>query len=327
MNNRKILVTGGSGLVGIELIRQLLSEGNTVSAIYNSTPIHLKNSNLTVIKCDILDTLSLEEAMEGVTHLYHCAAMVSFSPKNKKKLFATNIEGTANVVNAALQAGVRKMIHVSSVAAIGRIREGETVTEEMNWNEENSNSLYGKSKFLGEMEVWRGIGEGLDAVIVNPSLIMGAGDWNKGSSEIFKSAYEEFPWFTEGVSGFVDVRDVARVMIMLMNSEICNERFIVSAENVFFKTILTGIANCFGKKPPYKIVTPLIAKLVWRWEAIKSIISGKDPLLTKETVLTAMTKVYFDNTKLKNSLKGFEFYPIMETVKYTCSVLQRINHI
>ena len=124
MNNRKILVTGGSGLVGIELIRQLLSEGNTVSAIYNSTPIHLKNSNLTVIKCDILDTLSLEEAMEGVTHLYHCAAMVSFSPKNKKKLFATNIEGTANVVNAALQAGVRIMIHVSSVAAIGRIREG-----------------------------------------------------------------------------------------------------------------------------------------------------------------------------------------------------------
>ncbi len=325
MDNKKILVTGGSGLVGSELIKQLLDEGNNVTAIYNNTPLSFHSSSLTSIKCDILDTVSLEDAMEGVTHLYHCAGIVSFGPKQKKQLFAINIEGTANVVNAALNAGVKKMIHVSSVSALGRIREGETVTEEMNWTEENSNSLYGKSKYLGEIEVWRGIGEGLNAVIVNPSLIMGAGDWNKGSSEIFKSAYEEFPWFTEGVSGFVDVRDVARVMILLMNSEITNERFIVSAENVSFKSVFTEMANCFGKKPPHRLVTPTIAGLVWRWEAIKSKMTGKDPLLTKETVRTAQAKVYFDNSKLKNSLKEFQFYPLKETIHHTCLTLERIN--
>ena len=327
INNKSILVTGGSGLVGAELIRQLLDEGNAIKAIYNNTPLPFDSDRVTPIKCDILDPLAVEEAMAGVTHLYHSAAMVSFSPKQKKRVFAINIEGTANVVNAALNAGVKKMIYVSSVAALGRIREGETVTEEMNWTEENNNSSYGKSKYLGEMEVWRGIGEGLNAVIVNPSLIMGAGDWNKGSSEIFKSAYEEFPWFTEGVSGFVDVRDVARIMILLMDSAINNERFIVSAENTSFKSVFMEMANCFGKKPPHRLVTPTIAGLVWRWEAIKSMITGKDPLLTKETVLTAQAKVYFDNTKLKDNLKDFQFYPLKETIHYTCEELRRINHL
>ena len=122
-----------------------------------------------------------------VSQLYHCAAIVSFNKKNKDKLFKVNIEGTANVVNAALDAGVQKMVHVSSVSALGRIRENEIVTEEMNWTEESSNSQYGKSKYLGELEVWRSIGEGLQAVIVNPSIIFGGSDWSKGSSEIFKS--------------------------------------------------------------------------------------------------------------------------------------------
>ena len=188
-----ILVTGGSGLVGSELISQLLALGNKIKAIYNSTRLTISHQNLIPVKCDILDTAALEEAMQGVTQLYHCAAMVSFSAKNKDQLLKINIEGTANVVNAALDAGVTKMVHVSSVSALGRIRENETVTEEMNWTEESSNSVYGKSKYLGEMEVWRGIGEGLQAVVVNPSLILGSGDWNKGSSEIFRSVYNEFP--------------------------------------------------------------------------------------------------------------------------------------
>lgn len=193
-----ILVTGGSGLVGSELISQLLAHGEHVKAIYNNTPLFVSDPNLIAVQCDILDTSALEEAMEGITQLYHCAAAVSFSSKNKDRLLKINIEGTANVVNAALEAGVKKMVHVSSVSALGRIRENETVTEEMSWTEESSNSVYGKSKYLGEMEVWRGTGEGLDAVIVNPSLILGSGDWSKGSSEIFKSVYNEFPWYSEG---------------------------------------------------------------------------------------------------------------------------------
>jgi nucleoside-diphosphate-sugar epimerase len=322
-----ILVTGGSGLVGSELISQLLALGNKIKAIYNSTRLTISHQDLIPVKCDILDTAALEEAMQGVTQLYHCAAMVSFSAKNKDQLLKINIEGTANVVNAALDAGVTKMVHVSSVSALGRIRENETVTEEMNWTEESSNSVYGKSKYLGEMEVWRGIGEGLQAVIVNPSLILGSGDWNKGSSEIFRSVYNEFPWYTEGVTGVIDVKDVARAMILLMNSEINKQRFILNAENLSYKEVFTNIAKCFGKKPPHKKVTPFIAAIVWRLEAIKSMFTGKDALVTKETARTALAKVYFDNNKILKALPGFQFTPINETIKNICATLKQINHL
>jgi nucleoside-diphosphate-sugar epimerase len=322
-----ILVTGGSGLVGTELISQLLVQGNKVKAIYNSSAPSISHKDLITVQCDILDTIALEEAMQDVSELYHCAAIISFNKKNKDKLFKVNIEGTANVVNAALDAGVKKMVHVSSVAALGRIRENETVTEKMNWTEESSNSEYGRSKYLGELEVWRGIGEGLQAVIVNPSIIFGGSDWSKGSSEIFKSVYNEFPWYTEGVTGVVDVADVARAMILLMNSEINKERFILNAENLSYKEIFTAIANCFGKKIPQKKVSPAIAAMVWRWEAIKSKFTGKQALVTKETARTALAKVYFDNTKILDALPGFKFTPINETIANTCATLQRINHL
>jgi len=322
-----ILVTGGSGLVGAELISQLLAEGESVKAIYNSTPLTITHQNLISVKCNILDTSALEEVMQDVTHVYHCAGVVSFNKKNADELLKINIEGTANIVNAALDAGVKKMVHVSSVSALGRIRADQTITEAMVWTEETSNSLYGKSKYLGELEVWRGIGEGLEAVIVNPSIILGGSDWSKGSSEIFKSVYNEFPWYTEGVTGVVDVKDVARAMILLMNSEINKERFILNAENLSYKEIFTGIANCFGKKTPQKKVTPFLAAIVWRWEAIKSSFTGKDPLVTKETARTGLTKVYFDNRKFLKAMPGFQFTPINETIANTCATLQKVNHL
>ena len=323
-----ILVTGGSGLVGSELIMQLLAAGNKVKAIYNKTPLaDFKSKNLTTFKCDILDTSTLEYAMEGITKVYHCAAIVSLNSKNKDKLFAVNIDGTTNIVNAAIDAGVKKLLHVSSVAALGRLREGQHVTEEMYWTEETNNSDYGKSKFLAEMEVWRGIGEGLQAVIVNPSIILGGTSWNKGSMEIFKSAFEEFSWYTEGISGFVDVRDVAKVMILLMDSGITNQRFILNAENIPYKNVFSEIARSFGKKPPYKKVTPFLAELVWRLEALKTRFTGREHLLNKETACTALAKVYFDNTKIKKSLPGFSFRPITQTINDTCATLKQVNHL
>lgn len=322
-----ILVTGGAGLVGWELISQLLEQGSMVKAIYHNTPIGISHEKLITVKGDILDPGDLEEAMQGVTQLYHCAAIVSFNNKNKAELLKINIEGTANVVNAAIDAGVKKMVHVSSVSALGRIRENETVTEKMNWTEETSNSVYGKSKYLGEMEVWRGIGEGLDAVIVNPSLILGGGNWNKGSSEIFKSVFNEFPWYTEGVTGVVDVKDVVRAMILLMNSEISKERFILNAENLSYKELFTMIANAFGKKVPSKKVTPFIASVVWRWEAIKTLFTGKQALVTKETARTSLAKVYYDNKKFLGVLPNFSFTPVNETIKDTCATLKTINHL
>ena len=323
-----ILVTGGAGLLGKELITQLLQAGKEVRAIYNKTMLaQFQDDNLQQFQCDILDVIGLEEAMKDVDQVYHCAATVTFNPKRKQEMFKINIEGTANVVNAALDAGVKKMVYVSSVAALGRIRENELINETMNWTEETSNSAYGQSKYLAEMQVWRGIGEGLNAVMVNPVIILGPGDWNSGSSKMFKTVYDGFPWYTNGTSGFVDVKDVAKAMIELMNSNISAERFIISAENKSYADVFNLIAKAFNKKPPHKQVTPVLAKIVWRLEAIKSLFTGKEPLITKETTATALAKVNFDNSKLKKFLPGFEYRKIEETITDTCLALQqKINN-
>ena len=319
-----ILVTGGAGLLGKELIAQLLLQGKKVRAIYNRTELaDFQNTNLQQMQCNILDVVGLEEAMKGVEYIYHCAAVISFNPRRKEEMFKINIEGTANVVNAALDAGIKKMVYVSSVAALGRIRENEPINESMNWTEETSNSAYGQSKYLAEMQVWRGIGEGLNAVMVNPVIILGAGEWNSGSSQIFKNVYEEFPWYTNGSTGFVDVRDVVKAMIELKNSDITAERFIISAENRTYADVFNLIAKAFGKKPPQKKVTPLLAKIVWRLEAIKSFFTAKDPLLTRETAATAMTKANFDNGKLKKYLPGFTYRKIEDSIADTCTALQQ----
>ena len=311
-----ILVTGATGLVGSHLIRQLVQEKKKVRALYRSSIPGLEgNEAVEWIKGDILDIVSLEEAMQGVQQVYHCAALVSFDPKEREKLFKTNIEGTANVVNTAIEAGVDKLLFVSSVAALGRIREDTPINETMNWTEETSNSEYGKSKYLAETEVWRGISEGLNAVIVNPVIILGAGDWDNGSSGIFKSAYNEFPWYTEGTGGFVDVEDVVSAMILLMDSDVSEERFILSADNLKYKDIFTMIAEAFNKKPPHKNVTPLLASIVWRIEAVKGFITGKKPLLTKETAATAQARVNFDNTKLTKYFPAFAYTNINTSIK------------
>ncbi len=319
-----ILVTGGSGLVGSALITQLLAKGEKVKAIYNKTPLPDFNSPLVEqIQCNILDVPGLEEAMQGVDKVYHCAAIVSFNPSRKEALYKVNIEGTANMVNAALITGVKKLVHVSSVAALGRIRNNETINESAEWTEDNNNSAYGKSKFYAEMEVWRGIGEGLNAVIVNPSLILGPGDWEASSSKIFKSVYDEFPWYTEGTNGFVDVRDVVSAMIELMESDITAQRFILNGENTTYKNAFTMIAQAFNKKPPHKQVTPLLASIIWRLEAIKSKFSSNDPLVTKETAETALSSVYYDNSKLLKFLPNFKFTSLQQTINHTCNVFQQ----
>lgn len=317
-----IFVTGGSGLVGAHLISALISKGNTVKAIYRNTiPQFAGSDKVQWIEGDILDEILLEDILQGVAQVYHCAGMVSFNPKQKKQLFKVNVEGTANVVNACINAGVSKLLFVSSVAALGRIREKGMVNETMQWSEATSNSTYGESKYLAEMEVWRGIAEGLDAVIVNPVIILGGSDWNKSSTGIFKSVYDEFPWYTEGISGFVDVHDVVGAMLLLMNSNVSAQRYILSADNMGYKILFDKIADCFKKERPHKQVTPFLAAVVWRLEAIKGFFSGKSPLLTKETAATAQAKVYFDNSKLLKQFPEFTYSSIDESVARICREL------
>ncbi|MEO6405267.1 MAG: NAD-dependent epimerase/dehydratase family protein [Ferruginibacter sp.] len=318
-----IIVTGAAGLVGNTLTRQLLEQGKKVRALINKTPLEIQHANLEQVYCDILDVIALENAFENADQLYHCAGLVSFLPADEHKLYKLNVEGTANVVNAAVTAGIKKMVHVSSVSAMGRIRQDEEIHEEMQWTKKTSNSTYGHSKYLGEMEVWRGLAEGLDAVIVNPVIILGPGNWNEGSTKIFKSVFEEFPWYTEGVSGFVDVRDVSDAMIQLMESDISAERFIISGGNHAFRQVFNTIAMSFGKKLPHKKATPFISRFVVIVEKIKEIFSGKPPMITKETAATAMAKVYFNNKKLFKFLPAFQYHSLSDTIDYSCNYFQQ----
>ncbi|MBS1745295.1 MAG: NAD-dependent epimerase/dehydratase family protein [Bacteroidetes bacterium] len=319
-NSKTIFITGATGLTGSHLIKELSNRGSSIKALYR-TEIPFVHNNIEWIKGDLFDTVLLDNVMQGVDEVYHCAAKISYNPKDKIELFKTNVEGTANIVNACLNNQVKKLLHVSSVAALGLKKNSVPITETMKWNDETEGSVYGKSKYLGEMEVWRGIAEGLNAVIINPSVILGAGDWNKGSSEIFKTVYKEFPYYSDGVAGFVDVKDVVAIMISLMQSDIVAERFIVSAENVKYKDLFTMIAAAFQKKAPYKKVTPFMAAVIWRIEKFKSMITGKPPFITKETADTALAKLFFDNTKLLKSLPGFQYTPLKKSIERICSEL------
>ncbi len=322
-----VFVTGGTGLIGSYLIKALVQAGVPVRALCR----HPYQGNVLTpeiadqvqwVEGDILDIVALEEAMNGVEQVYHCAAVVSFSPGKAEELYKINIEGTANVVNTALEAGVRKMVHVSSVAALGRLRTDSMIDETMSWSEESGNSVYAKSKYYSEMEVWRGMSEGLETVIVNPTIVLGAGDWERSSAELFKTAYDEFGWYSEGVSGFVDVRDVASAMIRLMNSEIHGKRFILNADNWTYQQLFSEMARGFSRRIPHKKVTPFLAEMVWRMEKIKSIFTGKDPMVTKETARTAQTINRFDNHKIKEALEGFSFIPLEESIRYHCDQLK-----
>ena len=312
-----ILVTGGTGFLGSYLLRALVQAGKPVRALYRSRipgQVNDIKDKVEWFQADVLDTGTLEDAMQGITEIYHCAAVVSFQPDRRDEMLKANIEGTANVVNLAIDTGIRKIVHVSSVAALGRARQQTAITEDAQWEESGNNSNYAISKHLSEMEIWRGIAEGLDAVIVNPSIILGSGFWHDGTGLMLKNAWKEFPYYTEGVNGFVDVRDVVTAMIRLMDSPVTGERFILNGDNWAYRQLFTRMAEALGKKPPHIAAKPWMAALVWRMEKLRSLFTGKRPLITRETARTAQLKVYYSNEKIRQSLPGFTFRPLDETV-------------
>mgnify|MGYP001255370089 CR=1 FL=1 len=319
----KIFVTGGTGFLGAYIIQELIQKRYTVRAIrrHQRKPFFIPAAvceQVEWIEGDIFDVVCLQEAMDGCNAVIHSAGKVSFDPRDRSDLFRVNIEGTANVVNMALEQHVQRFVHISSVAAIGRTASGETVTEEKKWQTGKWNTPYAVSKYFAEMEVWRGTAEGLNAVVVNPSTILGYGDWNNGSCAIFKSVYNEFPWYTTGINGFVGVEDVARATVLLMESNIAGERFIVNNDNWTFQQLLNTIADGFGKKRPRREATPFLGALAWRTEQLKSFFTGKKPLLTRHSARVAHSKTYFDNRKLLAALPGFSYTPLKQCIEQAC---------
>ena len=337
-----IFITGCTGLVGSHLVSEIVKRQRTtdngqqtLSTIKllcrkNSDLSLLNNvlkrygfneipNNIEFIYGDVMDYDILEEAMKDVDEVYHCAAVVSFDPSDKGSLMRVNVEGTKNMVNAALYCGVKKFCHVSSIAALGRALEGEPIDEESPWTQSKNNSIYSISKHKSEMEVWRGIAEGLDATIVNPSLILGAGRWNTSSCELFTTIAKGFPFYTEGVNGFVDVKDVVRAMIMLMENNKFGQRYCLNGALISYKELFSLMADNFKVKAPYIKVGKTLSKIAWRVFWILGKLQRKKPLITKETARTA-TRIYsYSSNKIVKDL-NFKFTPIEESIKEICRI-------
>lgn len=326
--NKRILVTGGTGFLGAYIIKKLVEKNYSVRSIKRKSPLPFFISDeifskVEWIDSNILDVVGLGEAMLNIDCVIHSAAMVSFSRHTRGEMYKVNIEGTENVVNLALENGVRKFIHVSSVAALGRTGKASTVTEEKKWEDSSSNTHYAISKHHAEMHAWRGFAEGLEGVIVNPSTILGFGNWHQSSCAIFKNAYKEFPWYSKGVNGFVGVEDVAEIIVQLMESSIDQERFILNSENWSFQRLLDTLADGFEKRRPSREATKFLGSIAWRAERIKSFFTGKKPLLTMETAKVAQSMTSFDNRKILEALPGFSFTPLESVIMSACEKYQK----
>lgn len=320
-----ILVTGATGFLGSELVKQLLEKGENVKALKRSSSkipvILLPHTNIEWFEANINDYFALEEAFEGVEEVYHCAAYISFDPKHKKKLKKINIEGTENIVNLCLEKGIRKLVHVSSIAAVGEAKPGQLISEKEHWEFTDLQNQYAVSKYQSEMEVWRGIAEGLNAVIVNPSIIIGKNAGAEGSGQIFERMRKGLRFFTLGSCGFVDVEDVAKSMILLMKSNISNERFILNAENLSYRELFNVAADHFNLPHPKTAIKPWALSLAWKASGLASIFTGKQRI-TKSTAHSASQILEFDNSKIKAAI-NIEFKPISLSIAEICNTLQQ----
>lgn len=318
-----ILVTGANGLVGSYLCRYLLAQGEQVRALRRAgSDMRLVEDILDRIEWvegDVTDIIALEEAMQGIRLLYHCAGYISYTKRNAEKLMQVNAGGTTNVVNLALEMGIAKMVHFSSISALGRTGvQNEVVTESAPWNMEHLKTAYAHSKFAAEREVWRGIAEGLNAVIVNPSIILGAGNWQSGSCKLFNTVYQGFPYYTEGVTGYVDVRDVVRLAVQLMRSDISGERFILNSENWMNRDLLQSMAKALQVPLPSKKAGPFLSGVAWRWEWCKGLFTGKEPAVTRQTARIANMSTHFSNAKVKQQL-SCDFIPLDTSIRETAN--------
>lgn len=323
-----ILVTGSTGLVGAHLLYQLIRSGEKVRAIYRSAHKldHVKQvfscytdnyisffKAIEWVKADILDIPSLDEAFQGVSYVYHCAAFVSFEPDKYHLLRKTNIQGTANVVNLGISHNIKKLCYVSSIATIGSPESTEMLTEESEWNPEANNNVYAITKYGAEMEAWRGSQEGLDVVIVNPSVILGGGIWHYGSGSLFKKAQRGFKRYSSGSVGIVDVEDVVKIMIQLIKSDIKNERYILVSECLSYKTFLEEMAHSVNANTPKKLAPQWLLQIAWRLDWFVHKTTGKRRQLTKHLATTISTKKTYSNSKIKKTL-DYKFKPVKKTI-------------
>jgi nucleoside-diphosphate-sugar epimerase len=328
-NTKPIFVTGGTGLLGSHLIYALISKGDKVRAI------HRKTSNRDILRkvigyyggdyeklmefvewteCDINDYERLSKAMKGVDFVYHCAAAVSFKNLGRETIIDNNVTGTSNIVKGSLENRIKKLCHVSSNAALGA-KDGEFMVDETHeWNEEQHHSPYAISKYLSEQEVLQGIRKGLNAVIVNPTIILGPGEWSRGSASFFSRIDKGMLFCTSGTTGYVDVNDVVNSMIALMMSGISGERFIINSDNPTYEEFFTMVASSVKARKPVIKVPRIFSYLVMPAVQLLEIVTRGKSALTKEMIKVAWSKITYDNSKVIK-YTGISFKPIEKSVQ------------
>jgi len=321
MINQTIFVTGGTGFVGSYLLRYLVAQKKgTIRALKRkNSPMDLVESirdQVEWIEGDLLNPGLLEAAISDCQYVFHCAAMVSFDSRLTKTMQRVNEEGTENVVNAAQLHRVKKLVHISSIAALGKARGNNLIDEGTNWKADKNHSAYAISKNAAEMHVWRAMAEGLNGAILNPSVILGSGFWDTTSCRIFKVYSKGFPFYSVGSNGFVDVRDVAKMAILLIDSPVNQERFVVNGENLSFRELFNTISQYAGKPLPYLKLSALFTGLGWRADWLKSRVTGIPPIITRESVMHASEKNFYDNSKSIERF-SYEYIPIRETIAQT----------
>jgi len=326
------LITGATGIVGAQVALKLLEQGQPVSAINRSSSDISKTKTLFAyytdkaeqlfnqikwIDADINDIFSLLDALEGVDTVYHCAGFVSFNPKHEKQLFKINAEGTANVVNACLEKNIKALCHVSSIATLQNPDITTNIDESVYWKSSPQASSYAISKYNAEREVWRGIEEGLNAVIVNPGIILSPGFWNQSSGKLFTRGYKGMVFYTQGTTATVDVRDVANCMIQLVNYKQFNQRFVLIENNYSYQTILTQIQAGFGKKAPFIEIRKISLKIASVVEKLWSLLTGSEQELSNESISSLLDKNSYSNKKIVSKL-SYKFIPFSDSVTFVC---------
>jgi nucleoside-diphosphate-sugar epimerase len=316
-----IVVTGANGLLGSHLLRRLSKENVPVVGVRkpDSETNHLQD--LTQIEwrdADLLDTESLNGALKGATTVIHTAAQVSFNPRQRNKIFEVNEVGTKNVVNACLHLNINHLIHISSVAAIGRQKGFHHINEESKWVAGDLNTDYAESKYLAELEVWRAHEEGLKVSIVNPSVILAPPDQTKSSAQLFHYVMKEKLFYTEGQLNFVDVRDVVEMIWLMHREKIYGERFIANGGSTTFQNLFSQIALRLNKRPPSVKMPSSLLSLLAMAEEMRSRITGTEPLITRQSTKLAREFFYYSNEKALNKL-NFQFHSLENTLDWCCN--------
>ena len=325
-----VFVTGGTGLIGSFVVRALADRGLAVRALYRgpARPA-IALPGLEWVQGDLLDVTLLDRALTAdVTHVLHCAGLVSYAPQDEDALLHTNVEGTATVVDACLRHPGIRLGYVSSVAALGQPAAGlalatSRLDETATWDLGASHPAYATSKYLAELEVWRGVAEGLSAVIVNPSVVLGPGDWHRSSTRLLRYAYDEHRFYTRGQVNFVDVRDVVAHLLRLTLDlpALPAARYILNGGLYPLGEFLARLAGAFGRRPPTTAVPDWAAEVIWRWEHGRALLTGGRPLITRDTARAGRHPLLYDAHKAELTT-GLPFRPLSETIAWLAQALK-----